>query len=58
MHILVPSAHVFFFMANFKGTHTPMHVLKKWREDSELISNIDLPEFRNYVSEGRADMTL
>ena len=28
MHILVPS-DMFSTMANFKGTHTPMHVLKK-----------------------------
>ena len=32
MHILVRSAHVF-TMANFTGTHTPMHVLKKWRKE-------------------------
>ena len=31
MHILVPSTHVFYH-GNFKGTHTPMHVLKKWRK--------------------------
>ena len=48
---------MFSTMANFKGTHTPMHVLKSGeRKDneildciSELISNIDLPEIWKYV---------
>ena len=43
---------MFLLTANFKGAHTLMHVLKKWRKKmmklldsiSELISNIDIPE--------------
>ena len=47
---------MFSTMANFKGAHTPMHVLQKWTKEmklldciSELISNIDLPEIWKYV---------
>ena len=44
---------MFSTMANFKGTHTPMHGVEKVEKGkivkhldciSELISNIDLPE--------------
>ena len=53
---------MFSTIAKFKGTHTPMRVLKKMEKGkvmklldsiSELISNIGL-----YVKEGSADMTL
>ena len=52
VHLQGPSIHVS-AMANFKGAHTPMHVLKKMEKQkiikvldssSELISNIDIPE--------------
>ena len=55
MYLLGQSSHVS-DMAPVKGTHTAMHVLKKkWRKEdpktfdriSELISNIDIPEFDN-----------